>query len=119
QLRARKVDSGQYFGGEGTARAWAVLAERHPMKDVSGLPLDGQDGVTVIDLGPGSGMPCVAAVAPFRDRVRSIVCVDTSAAMAEQAACLIRAETSRPVDCVVADFLRDGAQLRQALDAYP
>ena len=118
QLRNRKVDVGQYFGGPPTAHAWATLADRHPMKDIIGLPLDGQGGVTVIDLGPGSGKPCVAAIAPFRDRVRVVVCVDASSDMAEQAARHIHAETSKEVHCIVADFLRDAFQLRKRLDAY-
>jgi len=117
QLRMRKVDSGQYYGGQMTASAWATLANQHPMKNFTGLPLDGEDDVTVVDLGPGSGKPCVAAIAPFNHRVRTILCIDVSAGMAEQAAKYISQQTFQEVDCIIADFMCDAVQLRSALDA--
>jgi uncharacterized SAM-dependent methyltransferase len=119
QLRARKVDSGQYYGDQLTATRWAELSQLHPTKNIDGLSLDGQGSITVVDLGPGSGWPCVATIQPFKTRVGTIVCVDTSEAMASQAAVFIQTETGIGVRCIVADFFRDAQQLRESLDGVP
>lgn len=121
QLRAKKVDSGQYFGGGKTAKEWKTWADLHPMRDITSIPLDKEveGNVCVVDLGPGTGKPCIAAIQSFRHRVSEIVCVDTLPAMLTMAVEHIREETSLTVRGIVANFLQDADALREALDEIP
>lgn len=121
QLRAKKVDSGQYYGGKETAEAWKVWSEHHPMKHLSSLPLDEamQGDVCVVDLGPGTGKPCVAVMQKFRDRVREVIGVDVSPPMLHMAMEHIRGHIAAPVRGIVADFLHDAGALAAVLKTVP
>ncbi|TSC57750.1 MAG: hypothetical protein Greene041619_995 [Candidatus Peregrinibacteria bacterium Greene0416_19] len=121
QLMERHVDSGQYYGAH-AAEKWAGISATHPMKSLQGVSLDadaGTDPLCVVDLGPGSGKPCVAVTTGFRDRIARIVCVDVLPAMAHQAAQEIRNQTGKTVQCIIADFLRDADELRREIGALP
>lgn len=121
QLRAKQVDSGQYYGGRQTAEAWKAWSAHHPMRELPSLPLD--DGVPgeicVVDLGPGTGRPCVAATREFGDRIGEVIGVDTSPAMLHLALQHIREHIVVPVRGIVADFLRDAETLAGDLRTVP
>lgn len=118
QLRRRRVDAGQYFG-EAAARTWAERESLLPAEQVAGVPLAGEipPPLCVVDLGPGSGRPCVRVVRSLGRGVGQVVCVDTSVAMLALAGATIRAELGMDCTLVVADFLEDAARLRELLAA--
>lgn len=121
QLRGKKVDSGQYYGGGETADAWKVWSEHHPMKDPPSLPLDdGMRGkICVVDLGPGTGKAGVAVMQAFRHCVRQVIGVDTSPAMLHMALEHMQGKISASVRGIVANFLQDAGALTAELRTIP
>lgn len=121
QLRDGRVDVAQYHGGTPTAEAWATMADDgHPMRHFDRLP--GSDLLPtefgVVDLGPGSGKPCLNVIHPIIDRVRELILVDVSLEMLTLTEKHIETNTSKNVTSIVADFLLDINRLRAALDTF-
>jgi SAM-dependent methyltransferase len=122
QLRGRKVDTGLYaIGGERAAQAWSQLDDKYP------LPWDITQGLLgqhyggercVIDLGPGSGRPCLAAIRSRLGQFREIVLVDVSSAMLSIAQEYLQRNTQAVVSSIIADFLRDAEALGAALTGF-
>jgi uncharacterized SAM-dependent methyltransferase len=119
QLRRRKVDTGLYaVGGEPVAQAWKELHDRYPLPwDITqGLLGDHYRGERcVVDLGPGSGQPCLAAIRSFVGRLREIVLVDVSPAMLSVAQDHLQRNIRAAISSIVADFLEDAESLGAAL----
>jgi hypothetical protein len=74
QLRSRKVDAGLYsIGGAPTAQAWKELDDKYPPPwDIAYSLIGNHYGGErcVVDLGPGSGQACLAAIGPFLEHIR-------------------------------------------------
>lgn len=108
-----ELNTALYLGKHSEER-WKEWHQIHPMRDTPSIPLD--EGVTqafdVIDLGPGSGDPCIAAIAVHRNRVKEVICIDASLDMANLAADAIVKATGEPVVRVIADFLRDTKEIQ-------
>ncbi len=119
QLREGRVDVAQYHGGTPTAIAWATMADDgHPLRHFDCVPgaelLPSEFGV--VDLGPGSGKPCLNVIHPIMDRVRSLILVDVSPEMLTLAEKHIESNTDIEVTSIVADFLLDINPIRTALN---
>jgi SAM-dependent methyltransferase len=123
QLRRKKVDAALYsIGGEPTARAWKEWDDRYPLPwDITrGLIGDHYGGEQcVVDLGPGSGRTCLAAIGSFLDHIREIVLVDVSPAMLSIAQDYLQRNTQATITCVIADFLQDAEALDAVLKKFP
>lgn len=108
-----ELNTALYLGKHSEER-WKEWHHLHPMRETPSIPLDA--GVTrefdVIDLGPGSGDPCIAAITAHRNRVQEVICIDASLDMANLAADAIVEATGKPVVRVIADFLRDTKEIQ-------
>ena len=69
----------------------------------------------VIDLGPGSGKPCLAAIRSSLAHVREIVLVDVSSAILSIAQQYLQRNTQAEVNIIIADFLQDAEAVGAAL----
>ncbi len=122
QLRRRKVDVGLYsVGGAPTAQAWKEMDDMYPPPWVinQGPILDHYGEVRcVVDFGPGSGQPCLAATKAILEHVREIVLIDTSAAMLSIAKDYLQRNTRVTVTCIIADFLQDTEALNVVLNGF-
>ena len=81
QLRRRRVDVGLYFGEELMAGAWKAYDQKYQStSDIANGPTRNRYGGErcVVDLGPGSGKPCLAAITAYIDHIDEIVVVDVS-----------------------------------------
>jgi hypothetical protein len=88
QLRRRGVDVGLYFGEELIALAWKEYDQKYQStSDIANGPARNHYGGEhcVVDLSPGSGKPCLAAIKAFIDHIEEIVVVDVSQAMLSMA----------------------------------
>src|SRR5207249_2978861 len=104
------------------ARAWKEYDDRYQSTpDIAESPTRVHCGGErcVLDLGPGSGKPCLAAINPFIDHVQEIVLVDVSHAMLSVAQDYLRRNTRATVTAIIADFFRDGEALKAALESFP
>lgn len=119
QIRQKIVNSGQYFGGLETAQAWANLSKLHPQRQIECLPIIKSDTrpFFAIDLGPGSGAPAVRILKNVSELL-GVVGVDTSADMLSIAEKTVGRALHCSFHSIVADFIRDKAALKQALDTF-
>ena len=85
QLRRKKVDAAFYsIGGAPTAQAWKEWDDRYPPPWDTAPSLIGdycRGERCVVDFGPGSGQPTLAAIRSFLDHIHEIVLVDVSQAI--------------------------------------
>jgi SAM-dependent methyltransferase len=123
QLRRRKVDAGLYaMGGEPTAQAWREWDDRYPLPwDITHRLIGDHYGGErcVVDLGPGSGRTCLAAIGSFLDHICEIVLVDVSPEMLSIAQAYLQRDTQTVITCIIADFLQDVTALDAALKDFP
>ena len=123
QLRRRKVDSSLYaLGGEWTAQAFKKWDEESPPPwDITHGPSRDHYGGErcVVDLGPGSGQPCLAAIKVILDHIHEIVLVDVSPEMLSMAQDYLHRNTQAAITCIIADFLQDAAALDAVLKGFP
>jgi uncharacterized SAM-dependent methyltransferase len=119
QLRRGRVDVGLYsVGGELMAQAWEEMEDRPPPRtwDITSGPIRdhyGEDERCVVDLGPGSGKPCLAATNAILDHIHEIVLVDVSRELLAMAQDYLQRNSPATITCIIADFLQD----IEALDA--
>lgn len=109
QLQQRRVDAGQYYGEWLTAERWREWAGLHPQSSVRSIPMDedAPSHAVVVDLGPGTADPSIAAITEFRDRIGQIYCIDTSSEIGVMAAENYQRTLQTPANVLVADFIRD------------
>jgi uncharacterized SAM-dependent methyltransferase len=123
QLRRWKVDSSLYvLGGEWTAQAFKKWDEESPPPwDITHGPSQNHYGGErcVVDLGPGSGQPCLAATKVILDHIHEIVLVDVSPEMLSMAQDYLHRNTQAAITCIIADFLQDAAALDAVLKGFP
>src|SRR3990167_2064236 len=79
QIQARKVDSGQYFGSEHTARKWselitAINLTRH-------FPEITFKKDHIVDIGPGDGIACRQLLRIAQGNFSNLTLIDVSEAM--------------------------------------
>jgi SAM-dependent methyltransferase len=124
QLRRRKVDAAGLYaiGGVPTAQAWKELDDKYqPPWDIAHSLIGNRYGGErcVVDLGPGSGQPSLAAIGPFLGYIREIILVDVSSSMLSIARECLQRNTRATVSCIIADFLQDANALDTALKGFP
>jgi uncharacterized SAM-dependent methyltransferase len=124
QLRRRKVDTAGLYsiGGAPTAQAWKELDDKYPPPWDKTPSLIGdycRGERCVVDFGPGSGQPTLAAIRSFLDHIREIVLVDVSQAILAIAQDYLYKNTQATVTGIVADFLQDAATLDTTLEEFP
>jgi uncharacterized SAM-dependent methyltransferase len=122
QLRRRRVDVGLYFGEERMAQAWKEYDDTYQSTtEIANGPTNLHHGPDrcVVDLGPGSGKPCLAAITSFVDHVQEIALVDVSQAMLSMAQCYLQKNTRAIVTSIIADFFQDAKALNSALESFP
>lgn len=118
QLQKRSVDAGQYYGEWLTANRWRAWAGLHPQSSVSSIPLDEEapENVVVVDFGPGTAGPSIAAIREFHDRVQQVTCVDTSNEIGLMAAENYQSQLHIPAKVLVADFIRDSGEILSVIN---
>jgi uncharacterized SAM-dependent methyltransferase len=122
QLRRRRVDVGLYFGEELMAGAWKAYDQKYQStSDIANGPTRNRYGGErcVVDLGPGSGKPCLAAITAFIDHIDEIVVADVSQAMLSMAQDYLQRNSRAIVSSIVADFFQDTEALYAALKSFP
>ena len=128
QLRRRKVDVGLYFGEDRIAQAWKEYDDTYQSTtEIANGPTSVHHGADrcVVDLGPGSGKPCLAAITSFVDHVQEIALVDVSQAMLSMAQCYLQKNTRAIVTTIIADFFSGcksiafGSRKLSATKAFP
>lgn len=119
QLKNRKVEAGKYCGGQVIAEKWRQWSMLHPQRHVRSIPLDARvtDQFNLVDLGPGTADPSIAAVRDFRCRIQHVYCIDTSAAMGEMAAENYQRQLAMPATVIVADFLKDTEKILSVFES--
>jgi uncharacterized SAM-dependent methyltransferase len=121
QLRRRRVDVGLYFGEERMAEAWKEYDDKYPStSEIANGPtrVHYGGGRCVVDLGPGSGKPCLAAIESFIGHIQEIVLVDVSQAMLSMARCYLQRNTRAIVTSIIADFFQDATAVNSALESF-
>jgi uncharacterized SAM-dependent methyltransferase len=113
QLEKREVDTGQYFGQE-AAFQWEECAKHGKIASFPDMDI-GRRQVSVIDLGPGTGKPCVSLAKNWN--ISGTVVVDVSEYILHQAMELISNQS--PVRGVVADFVRDNSAVMENIQEQP
>ena len=120
QLRHGHADVAQYHGGAQTADTWRKLADQHPIRELPRIP--GIDifpqKLCVVDLGPGSGKPCLVVVQPGIKNIQKIILVDVSPDMLSGAEDYLNKNINISTVSVVADFLLDTDRLRTTLASF-
>ncbi len=120
QLRNGHADVAQYHGGAQTAERWRKLADHHPIRELPRIP--GVEVVSpnlcVVDLGPGSGKPCLAVVQPMIKNIQQIILVDISPEMLKGAEDYLNQNINISTVSVVADFLLDTDRLHNTLTSF-
>jgi SAM-dependent methyltransferase len=107
QLRRKKVDAAFYsIGGAPIAQAWKEWDDRYPPPWDTTPSLIGdycKEERCVVDFGPGSGQPTLAAIRSFLDHIREIVLVNVSQAMLAIAQDYLHKNTQATITGIVAD----------------
>jgi SAM-dependent methyltransferase len=122
QLRKRRVDVGLYFGEELMAQAWKEYDDKYQStSDIADGPTRAHHGGErcVVDLGPGSGRPCLAAIKAFIEQIQEIVLIDVSQAMLSMAQDYLQRNTRAMVISIIADFFQDRDALNAGLESFP
>jgi uncharacterized SAM-dependent methyltransferase len=107
------VDTGQYYGQEATLQ-WDACAEHGNIASFPTMDI-GQQQVSVVDLGPGTGKPYINLARNWN--VSGAVAVDVSEDILHKAMELMSQQSL--VRGVVADFVRDNLAVRENIQEQP
>lgn len=115
QFKNKKVDSGQFYGGSEMAERWEKCSSQNKMIDVGTISLDREyEKLLVVDLGPGTGIPCTQITKLFKERIQGVIGIDVSEAILLKA--MKKIGTNYHVVGILADFIRDADKIKKVLD---
>ncbi|MBP9742410.1 MAG: L-histidine N(alpha)-methyltransferase [Burkholderiales bacterium] len=117
QIKMKKVDVGQYFGGTLIANAWNNLYYNlnRIIPDIPPDLIPNNNQFCPVILGVGNGLPSLKLLSPYLNKLSTLILIDTSLEMLNLAIAQIKNYITCPIIGLVANFILDQQAVQNIL----